>query len=125
LHNCLIAEEQHYDSAQQTQLAAECIAKLNPDQQVAFEKITSAITTKLGEIFFLHSAGGTGKTFLYNTLCYYLHSQEKIVLHPLELLPFSFKVVALPIPASKSPSLAISPLSAVFPKPVSWQSSSA
>ena len=33
-----------------------------------------------GEIFFLHGAGGTGKTFLYNTLCYHLRSQDKIVL---------------------------------------------
>ena len=31
LHNWLIAEQQQYDSAQQAQLAAACIAKLNPD----------------------------------------------------------------------------------------------
>ena len=80
LHNRLIAEQQHYNTAQQAQLAAEYIAKLNPDQQVAFDKITSAVTTKSGEIFFLHGAGGTGKTFLYNTICYHLCSQDKIVL---------------------------------------------
>src|SRR5487761_412025 len=78
--NRLIAEQQHYDVGEQAQLAAECIAKLNPDQQTAFDKITSAITTKSGEIFFLHGAGGTGKTFLYNTLCYHLRSQNKIAL---------------------------------------------
>src|SRR6267142_1911064 len=80
LHNHLIAEQQQYDSAQQAQLAADFIAKLNPDQQAGFDKITSAVTTKSGEIFFLHGAGGTGKTFLYNTLCYHLRSQDKIVL---------------------------------------------
>jgi hypothetical protein len=80
LHNCLIAEQQQYDSTQQAQLVVQCIAKLNPDQQVNFDKITSAVTTKSGEIFFLHSAGGTSKTFLYNTLCYHLCSQNKIVL---------------------------------------------
>ena len=74
LRNRLIAEQQQYDSAQQAQLAAEFIAKLNPDQQAGFDKITSAVTTKSGEIFFLHGAGGTGKTFLYNTLCYHLRS---------------------------------------------------
>ena len=80
LHNHLIAEQQQYDSVHQAQLATECIAKLNPHQQAAFDKITSAVTTKSGESFFLHGAGGTGKTFLYNTLCYHLRSQDKIVL---------------------------------------------
>jgi DNA replication protein DnaC len=80
LRNRLIAEQQQYDSAQQAQLAADCIAKLNPDQKAGFDKITSAVTTKSGDIFFLYGAGGTGKTFLYNTLCYHLRSQDKIVL---------------------------------------------
>ena len=61
-------------------MAAECMAMLNPDQQAAFEKITLAITNNTGQLFFLHGPGGTGKTFLYNTLCYHLHSQQKIVL---------------------------------------------
>ena len=61
-------------------LAAECVDKLNVDQHDAFNKITSAISTKSGDIFFLHGAGGTGKTYLYNTLCYQLRSEGKIVL---------------------------------------------
>ena len=32
-----------------------------------------------GKSFFLHGPGGTGKTYLYNTLCYHLHGQRKIV----------------------------------------------
>jgi hypothetical protein len=39
-----------------------------------------AISTVTGQIFFLHEPGGTGKTYLYNTLCHHLHSQGKIVL---------------------------------------------
>jgi hypothetical protein len=31
-------------------------------------------STNNRKIFFLHSAGGTGKTFLYTTLCHHVHS---------------------------------------------------
>ena len=80
LGNPLIREQQNYDVDELAAKAAECIASLNGDQHVAFERIISAITTKSGEIFFLHGPGGTGKTYLYNTLCYHLRSQHKIVL---------------------------------------------
>jgi hypothetical protein len=78
--NHLIVEQCEYDLEEQAQLATDCIACLNQDQQAAFEKIMSAFTTRSGEIFFLHGPGGAGKTYLYNTLCYHLRSQGKIVL---------------------------------------------
>ena len=65
--NPLIGEQQSYDLEEQTQLEAEHIHTLNPDQHRAFDEIIQAVTT--------HS----GKTYLYNTLCYYLHGQGKIV----------------------------------------------
>ena len=80
LGNRLIAEQLQYDPEDQAVLAAECIDKLNPDQSAAFREIISAISTKSGKIYFLHGAGGTGKTYLYNTLCYQLRSEGKIVL---------------------------------------------
>ena len=78
--NHLIQEQRQYDLEEQAVLAVECMAMLNLDQQAAFEKITSAITNNTSQLFFHHRPGGTGKTFLYNTLCYHLHSQQKIVL---------------------------------------------
>ena len=78
--NPLIAEQREYGLEEQAGLAAQSIASLNPDQQSAFDRITSAITNSTGETFFLHGPGGTGKTYLYNTLCYSLRSQNKIVL---------------------------------------------
>ena len=78
--NPLITEQRQYDQQQQAALAAECIRKLNPDQESAFNRIVSAVTDATGETFFLHGPGGTGKTYLYNTLCYHLRSQNKIVL---------------------------------------------
>jgi hypothetical protein len=78
--NPLIAEQKDYDPEEQANLAEQHIANLNPDQHSAFDKITSAVTNTTGEIFFLHGPGGTGKTYLYNTLCYHLRSQGKVVL---------------------------------------------
>ena len=65
--NHLILEQQEYNLEEQAQLEA-------------FEKITSAVSTRSGEIFFLQGPGGSGKTYLYNTLCCHLWSQNKIVL---------------------------------------------
>ena len=78
--NPLILEQLDYDPLTQAGIASQRIPTLTQDQRVAFEKITSAITTRSGETFFLHGPGGTGKTYLYNTLCYHLRSQRKIVL---------------------------------------------
>jgi hypothetical protein len=78
--NRLIAEQRNYDQAQQTQLAEDRIPHLNADQRSAFDTILHAVQNKTGQIFFLHSAGGTGKTYVYNTLCYFLHGQGSIVL---------------------------------------------
>ena len=78
--NHLILEQREYNTEGLAQLAAEHIATFNQDQSGAFEKITSAVNTGSGQIFFLHGPGGTGKTYLYNTLCHHLRSQNKIVL---------------------------------------------
>ena len=78
--NPLILEQKEYNLEEEARLAAQCIMTLNPDQHSAFDKITSAISNNTGETFFLHGPGGTGKTYLYNTLCHHLRSQEKIVL---------------------------------------------
>jgi hypothetical protein len=80
LGNHLIVEQMDYDLEAQDALAADCMAKLNQDQRAGFDQITDAITTGSGQTFFLHGPGGTGKTYLYNTLCYHLRSQGKIVL---------------------------------------------
>jgi DNA replication protein DnaC len=78
--NPLFREQLQYNQEDQARLAEEHIARLNLGQQTAFEQISSAVTNKTGKTFFLHGPGGTGKTYLYNTLCYHLCSQSKIVL---------------------------------------------
>jgi primosomal protein N' len=76
----LILKQQQYNPVKQARLAEECRANLNTDQQATFKRIISAIADRIGETFLLHGPRSTGKTYLYNTLCYQLHSEQKIVL---------------------------------------------
>jgi hypothetical protein len=80
LGNRLIREQLNYDAEEQTRLADEHIPKLNEEQRKAFDEIVEAVNTKSGQIFFLHGPGGTGKTYIYNTLCCFLHGQHKIII---------------------------------------------
>lgn len=79
--NRLIATELDYDPVQQATLRDERYAQLNSQQRRAFNTIVEAVTTNPEHAhFFLQGAGGTGKTFLYRTLCNYFRAQGKIVL---------------------------------------------
>src|SRR6201996_7208468 len=78
--NRLIIEQRSYDVDEQAHLAAQKIPTLNQGQRAAFDAIVKAVQEKSGQTFFLHGPGGTGKTYVYNTLCYALRGQGKIVL---------------------------------------------
>jgi hypothetical protein len=65
----------------QASLAVAMQAQLNPDQQSCFTEIVTAIETDPQTAhFYLQGPGGTGKTFLYKTLCYYFRGQGRAVL---------------------------------------------
>ena len=56
-------------------------AQLNADQRRCFDDIVNAVTNDSRNAhFFLQGADGTGKTFLYRTLCNHFSAQGKIVL---------------------------------------------
>ena len=80
IENRFIAEQCRYDPVEQAQLAAENRHTFNVDQRAVFDEIMHAVNNKTGQTSFLHGPGGTGKTYVYNTLCYQLWSQSKIVL---------------------------------------------
>ena len=61
-------------------MANQRIPTLNNGQCAAFDAIVNAVETKSGQTFFLHGPGGTGKTYVYNTLCHFLLGQGKIVI---------------------------------------------
>jgi hypothetical protein len=78
--NHFIMEQKNYDPVEQAALAEQRIPTLNASQRPAFDSIMQAVTTRSGQCFFLYGPGGTGKTYVYNTLCYALRAQGKIVL---------------------------------------------
>jgi PIF1-like helicase/Helicase len=78
--NRLIAEQKSYDIEEEKRLADEQIPMLNEDQHKAFDAVMDAVSVGNGKCFFLNGPGGSGKTFLYNTLCHALRAQGKIVI---------------------------------------------
>lgn len=53
------------------------IASLNTEQRAVFDCIEMHIREQKSEIFFLDAPGGTGKTYLFNTIVQHLSSQGK------------------------------------------------
>jgi hypothetical protein len=78
--NRLIVAQLEYDLEEQANLAQPRIASLNAEQHSAFDKIMHSVRENDPKLFFLDGAGGTGKTHVYNTLCYTLRGEGMIVL---------------------------------------------
>lgn len=79
--NPLIAEERAYDQASLAREADRQVQNLSPSQKAAYDRIMDALEAdSQSAFFFLNGPGGTGKTYLYNTLCNRLRGEGKIVL---------------------------------------------
>ena len=78
--NPLIGEQLNYNRGHEHTLAEERIAQLNTEQNYAYEQIISSVESQAGHTFFLNGPGGTGKTFVYNTVCNKVRSNGWIVL---------------------------------------------
>ena len=52
----------------------------NPEQKLAFDKVINSAKNNKGKIFFLHSAGGCGKTHVSNTIAAAAHANDHIAL---------------------------------------------
>ena len=79
--NALIAAETAYDSDTEWQLLQENLSLLNAEQQSYFDNIVTVVEQCPATVhFFLQGPAGTGKTFLYKTLCHHYWSQDVIVL---------------------------------------------
>ena len=78
--NPLISDHLSYNRETQSQKAAENLGLLNNGQLAAYMTIMDSITDKKGETFFLNGPGGTGKTFVYKTICYQVRANGWIIL---------------------------------------------
>ena len=74
--NPLLQAEQY----EMATLVDEQRAIFNPDQAAAFDAVLESITNNQGYLFFIHAAGGCGKTFLYNTIAAEVRRRGQIAL---------------------------------------------
>jgi hypothetical protein len=56
------------------------LSRLNAEQRAAYDRIVSSVANREGKVFFLNSPEGTGKTFVYNTVCAKLRGDGNIVI---------------------------------------------
>jgi len=77
--NPLLQAEQ-YDVDKMATLVDEKRAIFNPDQVIAFDAILESITNNQDHLFFIHAAGGCGKTFLCNTIAAEVRRRGQVAL---------------------------------------------
>ncbi|XP_074322868.1 uncharacterized protein LOC141659840 [Apium graveolens] len=78
--NRLIIEENGYDKEQMRVQHEKNYNNLNVKQMEVYNVVVANVYAKKGGIFFVYGSGGCGKTFLWQTLCFRLRSESKIVL---------------------------------------------
>ena len=55
-------------------------AIFNPDRDAAFDAVLESVTNNQGHFFFIHAAGGCGKTFLCNTIATEIKRRDQVAL---------------------------------------------
>ncbi|XP_057793359.1 uncharacterized protein LOC131009979 [Salvia miltiorrhiza] len=79
--NTLINDELRYDRRALTEEHKVLITQLTDEQRCVYDTIMSAAQSNSGGMFFIYGYGGTGKTFIWNTLSAALRSKGEIVLN--------------------------------------------
>ncbi|XP_057456530.1 uncharacterized protein LOC130747576 [Lotus japonicus] len=79
--NKLVADELNYDRAEMEGLHDSLLNSLTSEQQQIYKSVMDAVKSKVGGLFFLYGFGGTGKTYLWNTLSAAVRAQGLIVLN--------------------------------------------
>lgn len=78
--NPLISEQLNYDPNIEQATFDLGYQTFNPEQRAAFDTIFAAVEQQQPQVFLLSGSAGTGKTFLYNTLCAKIRCMGWIVL---------------------------------------------
>ncbi|XP_057808815.1 uncharacterized protein LOC131023286 [Salvia miltiorrhiza] len=79
--NKLISDELRYDRKALTDEHKALISKLTDEQRCVYDTVINATRSNYGGMFFIYGYGGTGKTFIWNTLSAALRSKGEIVLN--------------------------------------------
>ena len=78
--NRLILEQLNYNMEELAARVADNTAQFNDAQRGIYDAVMASVNNSNGKIFFLHSAGGCGKTFVCNTIAASVRAQGKIAL---------------------------------------------
>lgn len=78
--NMFITEQLDYNREEEASAAAIMVPQLNPEQRDSYDRVLSTVLSGSGDSFFLNGPGGTGKTFVYRTLCHTLRGMGSIVI---------------------------------------------
>ena len=77
INNKLVSEEINYDVYYLEEEANKLYLQLNINQKEAFHDIVTFVLNNNPKFYFLCGHGGTGKTFLWNTIVSYLRAKKK------------------------------------------------
>ena len=81
--NKLIANELNFDTVKLAEITTTNISRMNPEQKSAFTEISKAIFEENYQgtnMFFLDAPGGTGKSFVLNTLLSHVRSTGQVAI---------------------------------------------
>ncbi|POS86231.1 hypothetical protein EPUL_003290 [Erysiphe pulchra] len=79
--NPLLAEALNINFEVENSIHAEFLANLNPSQSIAYTTVINTVESgSIPNAFFVQGPAGTGKTFLYTTLCSYFRAKDEVVL---------------------------------------------
>jgi len=78
--NPFLSEQLAYDKPNELRLANAHLSKLNEEQLSAYESILESVRDQSAQTFFLNGPAGSGKTFVYKTLCHRIRADGQIVL---------------------------------------------
>ncbi|XP_074278200.1 uncharacterized protein LOC141601796 [Silene latifolia] len=78
--NTMVMDELSYDKESLQAEHASQLSLMTDEQTTVYNEIMEAIASNQGGVFFVYGYGGTGKTFIWRTLCATLRNKGEIVL---------------------------------------------
>jgi hypothetical protein len=78
--NLILAEQLDYDRVALQEMVDERLETFNPDQRRVYDAVMESYRQHRGKAFFLHSAGGGGKTYVCNTIAGSIRAEGQVVL---------------------------------------------
>ncbi|XP_074321442.1 uncharacterized protein LOC141657951 [Silene latifolia] len=78
--NTLVSDELSYNRVSLGEEHVHLLSFMTNEQMAVYNEIMDAVRNNRGGVFFVYGYGGTGKTFIWRTLCASLRSRGQIVL---------------------------------------------